>query len=253
MTQFEEAPHLNLPTPATSPTNAGSAPRSTPHFHGHRQRLRNRLLDSGPDALPDYELLEVILFAANPRADVKPMAKALIERFGSLSRVLSASPDALEQSDVKGLGLAGIAALKAAQAAGLRLLAAEARAAPVISSWQALLDYLRAAMAYETVEQVRILFLDRKNRLIADEVQGRGTVDHTPVYPREVVKRALELGASALILVHNHPSGDPTPSQADIEMTRAVQEAARPLGLTVHDHLVVGSADTASFRALGLL
>jgi DNA repair protein RadC len=236
-----------------APSRAAARPEPKPHYHGHRDRLRQRFLDGGPDALPDYELLELILFAANPRADVKPTAKALIDRFGSLPKVLSAAPEALDRADVAGLATAGIAAIKAAQAAGLRLLAAEARAAPVISSWQALLDYLRAAMAYETIEQVRILFLDRKNRLIADEVQGRGTVDHTPVYPREVVKRALELGASALILVHNHPSGDPSPSQADIEMTRAVQEAAASLGVTVHDHLVVGAAETASFRSLGLL
>jgi len=240
-----------LPDAGLSPTAPRREPK--PHHHGHRDRLRQRFLSGGPDALPDYELLELILFAANPRGDVKPMAKALIERFGSLSRVLSTSPQHLENANIKGLSSAGIAAIKAAQVAGLRLLAAEARAAPVISNWQALLDYLRGAMAYEAVEQVRILFLDRKNRLIADEVQGRGTVDHTPVYPREVVKRALELGASALILVHNHPSGDPTPSRADIEMTRAVQEVAAALSVTVHDHLVVGAEETASFRSLGLL
>jgi len=247
-----------VPLPGTAPpstieTRPAARREPKPHYHGHRDRLRQRFLDGGADALPDYELLELILFAANPRADVKPTAKALIDRFGGLAKVLSAPPDALDRAAIPGLGTAGIAAIKAAQAAGLRLLAAEARAAPVISSWQALLDYLRAAMAYDAIEQVRILFLDRKNRLIADEVQGRGTVDHTPVYPREVVKRALELGASALILVHNHPSGDPTPSQADIEMTRAVQEAAASLGVTVHDHLVVGAGETASFRSLGLL
>jgi DNA repair protein RadC len=247
-----------IPLPGMAPPSAVDARPAArrepkPHYHGHRDRLRQRFLDGGADALPDYELLELILFAANPRADVKPMAKALIDRFGGLPKVLGAPPDALDRAGIAGLGTAGIAAIKAAQTAGLRLLAAEARAAPVISSWQALLDYLRAAMAYEAVEQVRILFLDRKNRLIADEVQGRGTVDHTPVYPREVVRRALELGASALILVHNHPSGDPTPSQADIEMTRAVQEAAASLGVAVHDHLVVGAAETASFRSLGLL
>ncbi|MEQ8696702.1 MAG: DNA repair protein RadC [Bauldia litoralis] len=228
-----------------------SAPAS--QCHGHRDRLRQRFLEGGADALPDYELLEVILFAANPRADVKPMAKALIQHFGGLARVLSATPEALDRTNVKGLGTAGIAAIKAAQAASLRLLSAQAREAPVISNWQALLDYLRAAMAHEPIEQVRILFLDRKNRLIADEIQGRGTVDHTPVYPREVVKRALELGACALILVHNHPSGDPTPSQADIDMTRTVKDAAAPLGVVLHDHLVVGAAETASFRSLGLL
>jgi DNA repair protein RadC len=244
---------LGLRPDDAPPSRSAARREPKPHYRGHRDRLRQRFLDGAPDALPDYELLELILFAANPRADVKPMAKALIDRFGGLPKVLSASPQALERAKVAGLGSSGIAAVKAAQAAGLRMLAAEARTAPVISSWQALLDYLRAAMAYETIEQVRILFLDRKNRLIADEVQGRGTVDHTPVYPREVVKRALELGASALILVHNHPSGDPTPSQADIEMTRAVQEAAGSLGVAVHDHLVVGAVETASFRSLGLL
>ena len=226
-------------------------PQPTPHHVGHRHRLRQRFLNGGGAALPDYELIEVILFAANPRADVKPLAKALIEHFGGLQQVLSAPPE--ELASVSGLKDAGVVALKAAHEAGLRLVRASATERPVMSSWSAVIDYCRASMAYETAEQFRLLFLNRKNRIIADEVQQRGTVDHTPVYPREVVKRALEIGASAIILVHNHPSGDPTPSQADIDMTKEIQEAARSLGIAIHDHIIIAGDEHASLKGLGLM
>ena len=225
--------------------------KGRPHYHGHRQRLRTRFLESGGDALADYELLELILFASNPRADVKPLAKALVKRFGSFQRVLSAPPQQL--AEIKGLTEAGVVAIKAAQAAALRLARAEAMERSVMSSWQKVLDYCRASMAYEHRETFRLLFLDRKNRLIADEVQQRGTIDHTPVYPREVVHRALELGAAAIIMVHNHPSGDATPSHADIEMTEAVKEAAERLGISLHDHIIIGDNDHASMKGLGLI
>ena len=189
-----------------------------PHYHGHRHRLRERFQRGGPDALADYELLELVLFAAYPRRDVKPIAKQLIDRFGSFAEVISADPERLEE--VSDVSTAAIASLKVVQAAALRLMQTRILNRPVLSSWQSLLDYCQASMAYNGTEHFRILFLDRKNTLIADEVQQTGTVDHTPVYPREVVKRALELGASALIMVHNHPSGDPTPSRGDIDMTR---------------------------------
>ena len=226
-------------------------PEATPHHVGHRQRLRRRFLTGGGKALPDYELIEVILFAANPRADVKPLAKTLIERFGGLQQVLIAPPD--ELAKVSGLKEAGIVALKASHEAGLRLVRAAAMERPVMSSWSAVIDYCRASMAYETTEQFRLLFLNRKNRIIADEVQQRGTVDHTPVYPREVVKRALELGASAIILVHNHPSGDPTPSRADIDMTKDIQDAATSLGIAIHDHIIIAGDEHASLKGLGLM
>ncbi|HUT51300.1 MAG TPA: DNA repair protein RadC [Alphaproteobacteria bacterium] len=230
---------------------AESEKKPKPHYHGHRQRLRSRFLDSGGEALADYELLELMLFASNPRGDTKPLAKALIERFGSFQRVLSAPPRQL--AEIRGLGQAGIVAIKTAQAAALRLAKAEAMERPVMASWNKVLDYCRASMAYETRETFRLLFLDRKNRLIADEVQQRGTIDHTPVYPREVVGRALELGAAALIMVHNHPSGDATPSRADIEMTEAVKAAAEKLGIALHDHIVIGSSDHTSMKGMGLI
>lgn len=218
---------------------------------GHRARLRQRFLSAGAESLADYELLELLLFLAKPRGDVKPLAKRLIARFGSFAEAVSAAPDALAR--VEGMGEASIAALKTAQAAAARLLGGGLRDRPLLSSWSQLLDYCRVAMAHQPVEEVRLLYLDRKNRLIADERQGRGTVDHTPLYPREVVKRALELGASALIVVHNHPSGDPTPSQADIAMTRQLAEAAAALGLVLHDHLIVARGGHTSFRSAGLL
>lgn len=229
----------------------GAASPAKPDHLGHRERLRRRLLEKGSESLSDYEVLEFVLFGAKPRGDTKPLAKALLRRFGSLAGVLSAAPAELRA--VRDMGEVSVAALKIVPEVARRLAREEAAAGPVISSWDKLLDYCRVAMAHEPVEQFRLLFLDKKNRLIADEQQQRGTVDHTPVYPREVVKRALELKASALILVHNHPSGDPTPSKADIAMTVEIREASEKLGIALHDHLVIGKAGHASFRALGLL
>ena len=226
-------------------------PDDKAHYHGHRQRLRERLIGNGGAALADYEVVECLLFAGQPRGDVKPLAKALIKRFGSLGAVLAAEPRALAQ--VPGMGAASIAALKAAEEAAKRLAREEVIDRPVLSSWDKVLAYCRTAIGREEVERFHLLFLDRKNQLIADETQQRGTVDHTPVYTREVVKRALELGASALILVHNHPSGDTTPSRADIAMTEEIVEAARKLGIVVHDHVIISRSGHASFRSLGLL
>ena len=222
-----------------------------PPHTGHRARLRERFLKGGADALADYELLEMLLFLAHPRADTKPLAKRLIARFGSFAGVLSAETARI--GEVDGAGETTIAAIKIARAAAERLARAEARKESVLSSWPALTDYVRVAMAREPREQFRVLFLNRKNILIADEIQGQGTVDHTPLYPREVVKRALELGATAVILVHNHPSGDPTPSKADIEMTREVRDAAQKLGIALHDHVIVAKRGIKSFREMGLL
>ncbi len=230
-------------------TERPGADDSEPGHSGHRQRLRARFL-AGPDALPDYELLELLLFAAIPRRDVKPLAKALIRKFGDFGRVISAPPAELAGA---GLSEGSVAIIKLVQAASLRLGRQRVMDRPVLSSWSALGEYLRTAMAHEINEQFRLLFLDRKNALIAEEVQTRGTVDHAPVYVREVVKRALDLGATALILVHNHPSGDPTPSRADIEMTREIVTAAAPLGIAVHDHVIVGRGEPASLRAMGLM
>ncbi|MGQ7793379.1 RadC family protein [Faunimonas sp. B44] len=222
-----------------------------PHFHGHRERLRARFRDGGAAVLADYELLELALFRALPRRDTKPLAKALLKRFGTLAEVLAASPQRLREVD--GVGEGVVLELKLMKAISERMARETVRKRTVLSSWSALLDYCRTAMAYEEREQFRILFLDKKNALIADEVQQTGTVDHTPVYPREVVRRALELSASAVILVHNHPSGDPTPSRADIQMTQSIVDVAKPLGIVVHDHLVVGRDGHASFRGLGLI
>ena len=221
-----------------------------PHYAGHRERLRERAAEGGLAPLPDYELLELLLFRSIPRGDVKPLAKQLIARFGSLGAVLGADAEALKQ--VRGVGAAAALDLRLVHEAVLRACREPVARRPVISSWSALLAYVKAALAHEPREQVRILFLDKKQALLADEVMGRGTVDHAPVYPREVVRRALELSASALILVHNHPSGDPTPSQADIEITRQIVEACRTMRIAVHDHLVVGRDGIASFKALGL-
>jgi DNA repair protein RadC len=234
----------------SKPQRLAEVSAETPHYHGHRERLRQRLINGGTDNLPDYELLEVILFASNPRADVKPLAKGLLAQFGGLAELLSAEPEALSGA---GLGPAGIAALKAVREAALRLIGSELRDRPVVNSWDKLIEYCTAHIAYGKVEEFHILFLDRKNVLMRHERQQRGTVDHTPVYTREVVKRALELGASALILVHNHPSGDPTPSKADITVTRDIIKAAAPLGVTVHDHLIIGRGRHASLRDLGLM
>jgi DNA repair protein RadC len=222
-----------------------------PHYLGHRERLRKRFRDGGPDALPDYELLELVLFRAMPRRDTKPLAKAILARFGSFAEAMNAPEDLL--LEVPGLGEAAATEIKLIRAAALRLVQGEVLERPVLSSWQQVLDYCRAAMGFEAKEQFRILFLDKRNQMIADEVQQKGTVDHTPVYVREVVKRALELSATAIVLVHNHPSGDPTPSRADIEMTRQIVAAAKPLGVLVHDHIIVGKQGHASLRGLGLI
>jgi DNA repair protein RadC len=233
-------------------TSKSSPPAgAAPHYHGHRDRLRQRFLQAGSDALHDYEMLELVLFRAIPRRDVKPLAKELIERFGSFAEVIAAPIERLKE--VEGLGEAAITDLKIVQATANRLLRGEVKKRHVLSSWSSVLDYCRTAMAFESKEHFRILFLDKGNHLIADEQQQSGTVDHTPVYPREVVKRALELSATAVILVHNHPSGDPTPSRADVDMTRAIIEVARPLGIAVHDHLIVGKAGHASLKALKLM
>ncbi len=236
---------------ADSHDNAPRADARDNGSAGHRERLRERFLKGGADAMPDYELLELTLFAAIPRRDTKPLAKALLARFGSFAEVIAAPRARL--MDVKGCGESVASHLKIVEAAAQRLAKTRVIGRPALSSWAALLDYCTAAMAREQTEAFRVLFLDRKNILIADEVQNRGTIDHTPVYPREIVKRALELGASSLILVHNHPSGDPTPSRADIEMTREIASAAKALHIAVHDHLVIGRGGHASFKSLGLL
>ncbi|MFG1477814.1 DNA repair protein RadC [Xanthobacter sp. V4C-4] len=222
-----------------------------PHFHGHRDRLRARFREVGAQALADYELLELILFRAIPRRDVKPLAKALIERFGSFAEVITAPARLL--AEVPGVKDAIITELKLAEAAAQRLAKGQVKRRPALSSWSAVLDYCRTAMAYADREQVRVLFLDKRNQLITDEVLQTGTVDHAPVYPREVVKRALEVSASALILCHNHPSGDPTPSRADIDMTRKIIDVAKPLGIEVHDHIIVGKDGHASLKGLRLI
>ena len=231
---------------------SGSARKSglseaSPHYHGHRERLRGRFRDAGAD----YELLELVLFRAIPQRDVKPLAKELITKFGSFAEVVAAPVARL--AEVKGMGDAAITELKIVHAAASRLARGQVKKRPVLSSWSSVLDYCRMAMAFADKEQFRVLFLDKRNQLIADEVQQTGTVDHAPVYPREVVKRALELSATALILVHNHPSGDPTPSRADIQMTQAIVDVAKPLGISVHDHIIVGKEGHASFKGLRLI
>ncbi|MGZ3274822.1 MAG: RadC family protein [Caulobacteraceae bacterium] len=241
------------------PVETAAPPSSTPelgdkapaHYHGHRDRLRLRARRAGPASLPDYELLELFLYRSIPRSDVKPLAKALLARFGGLAGVLGASIADLRQ--VPGVGEAVALDLKLMQEAALRMGRETLAKRPLISSWSALLAYVRAELAHEAKEQFRVLFLDKKNQLIADEQLGSGTVDHAPVYPREVARRALDLSASAVILLHNHPSGDPAPSPADIDMTRQIVDALRPLRIAVHDHLVVGRDGVASFKALGLI
>ena len=240
--------------PSQHPDLSGDTPpdqAETPHYAGHRDRLRARFREAGPEALADYEILELLLFRALPRRDTKPIAKALLTRFGSLSGVFGASEKRLVEVD--GIGRSVASELKLFQALAARLGKHELQQKPLLSSWNSVLDYCRTAMAYEEREQFRVLFLDRKNRLIADEVQQQGTVDHTPVYPREVVKRALELSATALILVHNHPSGDPAPSQADIDMTGRIADILTPLNILLHDHIIIGKHGHASFKAMNLL
>ncbi len=246
---FSEAP---LPLFSEDEVQIAPATGAQPSYiRDHRQRLRDRFLAGGPEAMPDYELLELVLFRAIPRRDVKPLARALLDRFGDFNGVLSAAPERL--AEVNGVGDAVVCELKIVEAAAHRLARSRVLRRQVISSWDALIAYCHTTMAHRETEQFRVLYLDRKNVLIADEEQARGTVDHVPVYPREVVKRALELNASALILVHNHPSGDPTPSDSDIAMTAKIIAAAEALGLTLHDHLVIGKSRELSFRAEGLI
>ncbi len=223
----------------------------TPHYHGHRERLRERFYGAGPEALSDYELLEMALFPALPRRDTKPLAKLLLKKFGSFAEVIHAPVARLRE--VEGIGEASINQIKLLAAAATRVAKGEVKKSIALSSWNDVIDYCRTSMAFADKEQFRILFLDKRNQLISDEVQQVGTVDHTPVYPREVIKRALELSATAIILVHNHPSGDPTPSQADIQMTRAIVGIATPLGISVHDHIIVGKNGHASLKALKLI
>lgn len=251
MNQFSEAP---LPlfdcdeAVAVAPHPRGKLPS---YITDHRKRLRLRFMDGGPDAMPDYELLELVLFRAIPRQDVKPLAYRLLEKFNDFNGLITAQPERL--AEVKGVGDAVICELKVIQAAAQRLARARVLDRSVISSWDALLDYCHTTMAHRETEQFRVLYLDRKNILIGDEAQAEGTVDHVPVYPREVVKRALELNASALILIHNHPSGDPTPSPEDIAMTTQIQSAAAALSITLHDHLIIGKSRETSLKSEGYI
>ena len=237
-----------MPRTTDKPENQ---PAETPHYHGHRERLRERFYGAGPEALSDYELLEMALFPALPRRDTKPLAKALLKAFGSFAEVIHAPVARLREVD--GIGEASINQIKLLAAAASRVAKGEIRRKIALASWNDVIAYCRSGMAFADKEQFRLLFLDKRNQLIADEIQQTGTVDHTPVYPREVIKRALELSATALILVHNHPSGDPTPSQADIHMTKAIVDIAMPLGISVHDHIIVGKNGHASLRGLKLI
>ena len=251
---FGEIPFSLFTAPTGDADEAAPASisgRLPSYIADHRQRLRERFLQTGGAALPDYELLELVLFRAIPRQDVKPLARLLLDTFGDFNRVITASPARMQL--VKGVGPAVVLELRLVEAAAQRLTRARVIHKPVLSSWDALLDYCHTTMAHRETEQFRVLFLDRRNMLIGDEEQANGTVDHVPVYPREIVKRALELNASALILVHNHPSGDPTPSDADIAMTAQIQDACTALGLTLHDHLIIGKERELSFRAQRLL
>ncbi|HVY90027.1 MAG TPA: DNA repair protein RadC [Hyphomonadaceae bacterium] len=229
----------------------GAAEGPVKHYHGHRDRLRQRVLEGDGSHLADYELLELLLCAFIPRIDVKPIAKEMIARFGSVSGALAASPERL--MEITGIGESAASYIRASHLLLQRAAGDEVKDRPVISNWAALLNYVKLALRHETSEQARVLYLDRKNKLIADEVVGRGTVDHAPVYPREIARRALELAASSIILVHNHPSGDPTPSRADIDLTRDIEKALAALEIKVHDHLVVGARETVSMKAKGLI
>jgi DNA repair protein RadC len=239
-----------LPMPAKS-NDKPDPTAETPHYHGHRERLRERFFGAGPEALSDYELLEMALFPALPRRDTKPLAKALLKKFGSFAEVIHAPVARLRE--VEGIGEASINQIKLLAAAATRVAKGEVKKNIALSSWNDVIDYIRTGMAFADKEQFRLLFLDKRNQLISDEVQQTGTVDHTPVYPREVIKRALELSATALILVHNHPSGDPSPSQADIQMTKAIIDIATPLGISVHDHIIVGKNGHASLKGMKLI
>lgn len=222
-----------------------------PDNNGHRARLRQRLFDGGPDALLDHELVEYLLALAIPRRDTKPLAKALLHEFGGIAGLLTADAKALAR--VPGMGETSAAAIKAAHAAALRLLRAEVAEKPMLANWQALLDYLRADMAHHSIERVRVLHLNSKNMLIRDELVSEGSIDEAAVYIREIVRRAIDLGSAAIILVHNHPSGDPSPSRADIELTRNLIDAAKRLGISVHDHIIIGTGGHVSLRAQGLI
>jgi DNA repair protein RadC len=235
----------------SSDTPKKSATAETPHYHGHRERLRERFHSAGPDALSDYELLEMVLFTAQPRRDMKPLAKSLLKKFGSFAEAVHAPETLLREVD--GIGEASINQLRLIAAAASRIAKGQLSQRTLLSSWNDVIAYCRTSMAFADKEQFRLLFLDKRNQLIADEVQQVGTVDHTPVYPREVIKRALELSATAVLLVHNHPSGDPTPSSADIQMTRAIIDIAAPLGISVHDHIIVGRNGHASLKGLKLI
>ena len=245
---FEE---VSLPLFSQSSAKAAERGKQPSYIRDHRARLRQRFMDGGATAVPDYELLELILFRSIPRRDVKPIARMLLDRFGDFNRVITAPPERLAQ--VPGIGEAVITDLKVLEAAAHRMARAKVMQRHVLSSWDALLDYCHTVMAHRETEQFRVLFLDRKNCLIADEEQTKGTVDHVPVYPREIAKRALELNASALILVHNHPSGDPSPSASDIAMTDRILQALDALGITLHDHLIIGKSRELSFRSFGYL
>jgi DNA repair protein RadC len=251
MTQdaFAEAPMLfDTDEAPAQPLTSGRLPS---YIKDHRKRLRERFMTGGSAAMPDYELLELVLFRSIPRQDVKPLARALMDTFGDFNRVLTAPEERLRQ--IKGVGDTVVTDLKILEACAHRMARARVMQRHVISGWDALLDYCHTTMAHREIEQFRVFYLDRKNVMIADEEQAKGTVDHVPVYPREVAKRALELNASALILVHNHPSGDPTPSQSDIDMTNRIQDACSALGLTLHDHLIIGKSTELSFRSEGYL
>lgn len=250
--------HLaELPLPLFTRDEAPARPitpekgRLPSYIVDHRKRLRTRFMDGGAEAMPDYELLELVLFRAILRQDVKPLARALLDRFGDFNGVISARPERLRE--VSGAGVAVVQELKIVEAAAQRLSRARVVGRSVISSWDALIDYCNTTMAHRDTEHFRTLFLNRRNALIADEEQARGTVNHVPVYPREVAKRALELNASALILVHNHPSGDPTPSESDIAMTERIRQAVEALDITLHDHLIIGRSENFSFRDEGLI
>lgn len=247
--QFSE-----MPLPLFDGGDKAVVPNTTKqpsYIRDHRKRLRNRFIEGGATALPDYEMLELVLFRAIPRRDVKPLAWRLLDQFGDFNRVISAPPDRL--CEIKGVGDAVVLELKIVEAAAHRLARARVMQKHALSGWDAVLDYCHTTMAHRETEQFRVLYLDRKNVLVADEEQAKGTVDHVPVYPREVVKRALELNASALILVHNHPSGDPTPSDSDINMTNQIQDAAHALGIVLHDHLIIGKSRELSFKSEGYL
>lgn len=245
---FAERPDDRLTGRSGEKTAPRPPDKAASHFHGHRDRLRARFRDNGEAALADYEILELLLFRLIPRRDTKPIAKTLLEKFGTLAGVFGAPTDRL--MEVSGIGETVALDLKLMAALAQRSLKSTLRDRTILDSWSSVIEYCSAAMAQETREQFRILFLDKRNKLIADEVQGIGTVDHTPVYPREVVRRALELSATAIILVHNHPSGDPTPSRADIDMTHTIISTAKPLGITVHDHIIIGKDGHVSFKGL---